>query len=303
MENTPRWFIKAGLIYAVLGAALGMAMAIFPTSAAQMRFVHIHFNLLGFMTMMVTGVAYHVLPRFNARPIPWPEGAKIQFYLQNIGLVGMAAVHLAGGRWQGGAAQGFFILFAVLAGVAMFIMFYNLYFVLLPGKADAVPDKILKDMKVGTVLDQFPAALAVFVASGFQSLTNPAARNTFAKVVSIKKACEKHGLDCDEFLNKLNRQLFQPGRPAAPVGAPEKEKSPGQEIAQGESCRAETLVGSLIKVYPETKAVFEKHYGEECFSCPGQTFETVVETASMHNVDPELILSEINAVIASGSSK
>ena len=32
-------------------------------------------------------------------------------------------------------------------------------------------------------------------------------------------------------------------------------------------------------------------------SCPGQVFETVEKTAQMHNVDPELILGEINAVI------
>ena len=39
---------------------------------------------------------------------------------------------------------------------------------------------------------------------------------------------------------------------------------------------------------------FESHYGEGCFSCPGQDFETVEQTVSVHNVVPELILAEIN---------
>ena len=62
-------------------------------------------------------------------------------------------------------------------------------------------------------------------------------------------------------------------------------------------CTSDTRVGSLIKVYPITKKVFETHYGEGHFSCPGQVFETVEQTASMHNVDLEMILGEINSVI------
>jgi len=53
-------------------------------------------------------------------------------------------------------------------------------------------------------------------------------------------------------------------------------------------------VGSWVKAYPTTKKVFESHYGEGCFSCPGQAFETVEQTVSVHNVVPELILAEIN---------
>ncbi|MDA0691583.1 MAG: hypothetical protein O3A78_04285 [Nitrospinae bacterium] len=76
MENYPRLFIKASLIYALIGAVLGVAMAVEPSLAGRIRFVHIHLNLLGFMTMFIAGVAFHVLPRFNARPVPWPEGVK-----------------------------------------------------------------------------------------------------------------------------------------------------------------------------------------------------------------------------------
>ena len=48
-----------------------------------------------------------------------------------------------------------------------------------------------------------------------------------------------------------------------------------------------------------SQAGFEKYYGEGCFSCPGQVYETVEQTAARHNVDPENILQEINAVIGS----
>ena len=291
MDNTPRLFIKAGLIYAVIGALLGITMAINPSLSHQLRFIHIHLNLLGFMTMMVSGVAYHVLPRFSARTLPWPAGMKYQFILQNVGLLGMVAVQVFNDWRGGGLTQALFIFFAVLAGISFVIMFYNLYFVLSSEKEEPRPTKITGDMKVGLVLDQFPKALEVFVESGFQALTNPTARQTFAKMVSIDKACEKHEVSSEAFLEKLNQVVFAEEVPTEEAG------SVGQEIESGKMCAADTRVGSLIKVYPTTKKVFETHYGEGCFSCPGQVFETVEQTASMHNVDLEMILGEINSVI------
>ncbi len=299
MDNTPRLFIKAGLIYAVIGALLGITMAINPSLSHSLRFIHIHLNLLGFMTMMVSGVAYHVLPRFSARTLPWPAGMKYQFILQNVGLLGMVAVQGFNDWRGGGLTQLLFIFFAVLAGISFVIMFYNLYFVLSSEKEGPRPTKITGDMKVGPVIDQFPKALEVFVESGFQALTNPTARQTFAKMVSIGKACEKHGVPSAEFLEKLNQVLFTEEEPSASPTPPEGSPAVGQEIERGKMCAADTRVGSLIKVYPTTKKVFEAHYGEGCFSCPGQVFETVEQTASMHNVDLEMILSEINAEIAS----
>ncbi len=297
MDNTPRLFIKAGLIYAVIGALLGITMAINPSLSHQLRFIHIHLNLLGFMTMMVSGVAYHVLPRFSARTLPWPAGMKYQFILQNVGLLGMVAVQSFNDWRGGGLTQVLFIFFAVLAGISFVIMFYNLYFVLSSDKEEPRPTKIIGDMKVGPVIDQFPKALEVFVESGFQALTNPTARQTFAKMVSIDKACEKHGVSSEAFLEKLNKQIFTEEEPSTSPTPPEGSPVVGQEIERGKMCAADTRVGSLIKVYPTTKKVFETHYGEGCFSCPGQVFETVEQTASMHNVDLEMILAEINSVI------
>lgn len=145
-------------------------------------------------------------------------------------------------------------------------------------------------MKVGPVIDQFPQALTIFIENGFQTLANPTARKTFAKVISIDKACEKHGVSSAEILMKLNKEIFEKKTSS-------EVEATGKEIQHGEMCAADTRVGSLIKAYVTTKPVFEKHYGEGCFSCPGQVYETVAQTASMHNIDLNQILEEINAVI------
>lgn len=140
MNNYAKLFIKAGLIYLLIGVALGLAIGVNPALGLRFRFVHIHLNLLGFMTMFIAGVSYHVLPRFNARPVPWPEGVKYHFILQNIGLIGMCAVHAADGLIGEGIFQILFIAFSFAAGVGILFMFYNLYFVLTPsGSEPAVP--------------------------------------------------------------------------------------------------------------------------------------------------------------------
>ena len=94
------------------------------------------------MTMIVSGVACHVLPRFSARTLPWPAGMKYSFILKNVGLLGMVAVQSFNDWRGGGLTQMLFIFFAVLAGISFVIMFYNLYFVLSSEKEEPLATKL-----------------------------------------------------------------------------------------------------------------------------------------------------------------
>ncbi len=67
-----------------------MSMILWPEEAGYYLSVHVHLNLLGFMSMMVYGVGYHILPRFSGRTVYSPIFMRIQFWLANVGLVGMA---------------------------------------------------------------------------------------------------------------------------------------------------------------------------------------------------------------------
>ena len=69
MEPFVRNFIRASLVWLGLGVSLGVAMVIVPQYALVYRPAHMHANLLGFVSMMIFGVAYHVLPRFVGRPL------------------------------------------------------------------------------------------------------------------------------------------------------------------------------------------------------------------------------------------
>ncbi len=65
-------------------------MILWPGESGYFVTVHAHLNLLGFMSMMIYGVGYHILPKFSGRHIYSPGIMKVQFWLANAGLIGMA---------------------------------------------------------------------------------------------------------------------------------------------------------------------------------------------------------------------
>lgn len=61
----------------------------------------------------------------------------------------------------------------------------------------------------------------------------------------------------------------------------------------------DTVIGDVIKLCPEAKAVIEKHFGNGCFTCPGINMESLAFGSTMHNLDPKVIVAEINEVLKS----
>ena len=104
MDWFARAFVKASLCWLVLGVTLGVAMAAHAPWSVH-RPAHLHMNLRGFVTMMIYGVAYHVLPRFTGHPLHSKRLAGWHWWASNAGLLLM----VAGFAWrattgtQGGA--------------------------------------------------------------------------------------------------------------------------------------------------------------------------------------------------------
>jgi cbb3-type cytochrome oxidase subunit 1 len=88
MEWFVRAFLKAALVWLTLGVTLGVAMALEPGWIVY-RPAHVHMNLAGFVTMMIFGVAYHVIPRFTGRPLHDRALAARQWWASNAGLAAM----------------------------------------------------------------------------------------------------------------------------------------------------------------------------------------------------------------------
>lgn len=90
MDAFVKAFVKASVVWLALGTVFGMAMAGVPALTVY-RAIHVHIMLLGFVTMFINGVAYHVVPRLAGRPLWSTRGAVWHWWFANAGLCVMIA--------------------------------------------------------------------------------------------------------------------------------------------------------------------------------------------------------------------
>lgn len=125
MSSYVKWFMKSSLFWLGCGVTLGVAIAIKPGLIIY-RPAHVHMNLLGFVTMMIFAVGYHVLPRIAGAPLRWEWLAPIHWWLANTGLalmvVGFFVIPTSPviGRWV--LAPG-----GLLAAVGAFCFIVNIW--------------------------------------------------------------------------------------------------------------------------------------------------------------------------------
>lgn len=125
MEWFVKAFFKSSLAWLTLGVTLGVAMAVHPQLIIY-RPAHVHMNLLGFVTMMIYGVAYHVVPRFTGHPLHARRLAAVQWWLANAGLLLM----VVGFCLVPHGVQGAIIVLGVggtLAATAAYCFAYNIW--------------------------------------------------------------------------------------------------------------------------------------------------------------------------------
>lgn len=119
-------FIRSAIIYLAIGVTMGVLMVVFPGWSASLRTAHTHINLIGWVSMMIFGVGYHVLPRFRGKQLHSEGIATAQLVLINMGLIGFA-VFITLFNLNGGdalrLAAGFF---GGLEAVAFYLFIYNM---------------------------------------------------------------------------------------------------------------------------------------------------------------------------------
>jgi Na+/proline symporter len=126
MSQLTRRLVYAALAYLALGIGLGAAFALDRALGGPLRPLHAELNLWGWVTPLIYGLAYHMLPRFAGRPLRSARLADAQSYLAIAG-VALAALGWLAALWQpalapalrgaGGASQLIAALgFALLIG-------------------------------------------------------------------------------------------------------------------------------------------------------------------------------------------
>ena len=59
---------------------------------------------------------------------------------------------------------------------------------------------------------------------------------------------------------------------------------------------ADMSIFEVMEKYPETADVFRKHFHGGCFACPAARMETLSDGASVHGLNIDDILDELNAL-------
>lgn len=126
MDRFVKNFIVMSIVYLAISSVIGILMLLQP-SLGYLRFVHTHLNMLGWVSMMIFGVGYHILPRFSGRPLKSPAIGELQFWLANIGLIGMLvfyvfSIHSSGNKIYRALTAGF----GLIEALAVFLFFYNM---------------------------------------------------------------------------------------------------------------------------------------------------------------------------------
>ncbi len=301
-------FVYASLFYLGLAAIFGILdgtinLGYFGT------FAHVHFSLLGFMAMIVFGIGYFILPRFNGTDLRYENWVPVHFWLANISLIGLVLFRGLAVETGNSTYHGLFIASAAIQVISIFMFIVNIWVSLTPAKktqassvstppskaptpgsfevSDGKQVAVNANTEIAFLVDTLPSLKDVLINAGLAPLAMPGHIDRVrAGRVTLGTAARNHGLDMDSVVAALTAELKRNGFSVSQTG--------WQPTGTAE-LTASTLIGEVIRNHPETREVFLKHFGSGCFDCPGQAYESIDMACRMHGVDTETFMKELAA--------
>ncbi len=117
-------FTGTSITYFLGGSIIGVIMLLRPDIIHFARPAHAHINLIGFISIMISGVSYHMFPRFANRPLHSISLARLQFRMVNIGLLGMVLTFLFAVR-EGYYYRLLLPIFSAITAFSFILYIYN----------------------------------------------------------------------------------------------------------------------------------------------------------------------------------
>jgi cbb3-type cytochrome oxidase subunit 1 len=130
MDRFVKGFIIMSIVYLGIATILGIFM-LGNQGVPELKFVHSHLNMLGWVSMMIFGVGYHILPRFMGRPLFSNKIGEAQFYIGNISLIGMLLFYTLNAYNPDGTFRMLTIAFGAVQAFTLFLFFYNMLMTML----------------------------------------------------------------------------------------------------------------------------------------------------------------------------
>ncbi len=130
MDKFVKGFIVMSVVYLGIAAVMGIVM-LANQNVMALKFVHSHLNMLGWVSMMIYGVGYHILPRFMGRTLYSNRIGEAQFYLANISLVAMLLFYALNVYDPSDLYRTVTVVSGAVQALAIFLFLYNMLMTLL----------------------------------------------------------------------------------------------------------------------------------------------------------------------------
>ncbi len=230
-------FVYASLFYLGLAAIFGILDGMLDLGYFG-SFAHTHFSLLGFMAMIVFGIGYFILPRFNGTELRFESWVPVHFWLANISLIGMVAFRGLTVETGEDIYHVLFIISASIQVISVFMFVINIWVSLTPAKAPAIPQQapqpksatpapkpgsfvvgteklvvsVTPDTKVAFLVDTLPSLKDVLIENGLKPLAQPGHIDHIReKGVPLGVAARNHGMDLDSLIPVIEEELRRNG--------------------------------------------------------------------------------------------
>jgi hypothetical protein len=212
-------FVSLGMLVVLPAYQAAVAQNSPASDAAQTGFSHAYYGAarhaitVGFISLMIVGVAAKVVPTLNGVDGRMLSALWAPFVLINAGcflrVVGQILTDFTSLAFPIAGMSG------LLEETGLAIWGGHLALVM-AGRArlrTAVPIAPLPPLAgrdidpadtVASVLSDEPRLLETFLAAGFTQLASPYARQTIARVVTLRQACQRLGKDVEPFVAELN---------------------------------------------------------------------------------------------------
>ncbi len=128
MNRLSTLFIRTSFVYLAISAVLGVLIIFGPGYS----YMHSHMALLGWVSFFLFGAGYEIIPRFSGKPLFSEKLGLAQFWLGNIGLIGLSLsyplmrMYMLKGRDYYDAML-VVALFGLIEMVSVFMFIFNMW--------------------------------------------------------------------------------------------------------------------------------------------------------------------------------
>jgi uncharacterized protein involved in response to NO len=211
VDNAYTWFVRLGYFWLVVTGLMILGGDLYQLltghlAAHQYVGAYRHAVTVGFISTVMIGVAYRVLPIFNGTELYSPKAMRVSFWLLAIG-------NLFRVGWQLGTLTGSVVAYAgtgvsgYLELTAMGIFAWNIVKTLREQEDTFLQDHEIKSStRVADILDLYPETRLALIEAGFSHMASIPRPPRF---VTLGFAAKKHGLDPELVATKLNEIIHR----------------------------------------------------------------------------------------------